>query len=290
MGGDAMSRFIRPIIMLLMTGFISYFAYSGHLAQYIAPKQYVYVLIGALLLLVIGTINLYLSIMNKPIDHCEDCSHAIPQSRSKQMLLYSLFLLPILIGLFVSNEINATELARVKGIQFQNGAVQIKTSELVAKNKGNLNEMFKAVGYAKDYAELGKRLYKEDKIVITENGFSELLSTLNAYKPYFVGKTMQVSGFVYREKGLQRNQIILSRLLLSCCSADAVPFGVLVQSDEIVGYNTNMWLTITGTLTLVSYKGLDELTILPESIVRMKKPKSAYIPRFKGKLSQLPQQ
>jgi uncharacterized repeat protein (TIGR03943 family) len=245
--------------------------------------------IGALFMFVLAVLQMYWILQRKPIDHCEDCAHDLPTSAWKKYSIFALFLLPVALGIFTSNAINASDLAQVKGVQFTNNGIHIDTktqSKLI--QSGDLNTMFKPIGFATDYANLGKKLYQMDVIPVRERGFSEVLSTLNAYKIYFEGKHLQIGGFVTREQGLGKHRFILSRFLLSCCSADALPYGIIVESDEASKYKNNTWWTITGTIQLVEYEGQQQLALIPDQIEPLKKPASPYIPRFDGKFKDLP--
>lgn len=284
-----MTRVWKSIILLVLSAFLAYLGWTKQIANYIAPKQLVYVAVGALFLFVLAVLQFYLLLQHKPMDHCEDCDHEFPTSAWKKYSIYSLFLFPILLGLFTSNVINASDLAKVKGVQFTTSGISVNTttqSKLV--KTGDLDTMFKPIGFAKDYATLGEKMYQLDTIPVHERGFSEVLSTLNAYKVYFEGKRLEIGGFVTREKGLNNKQFILSRFLLSCCSADALPYGIIVEADQAKKYKNNTWLEIAGTIKLVNYKGQQQLALVPERISPLKKPASPYIPRYDGNITDLP--
>jgi putative membrane protein len=283
------TRIWKSGILLVLSGFLSYLAVSKQLAQYIAPKQYIFVGIGALFMFVLAALQLYWVLQRKPISHCDDCAHDLPTSNWKRYSIFALFLLPVALGVFTSNAINASDLAKVKGVQFTNNGIQVDSkSQAKWAKTGDLNTMFKPIGFASDYANLGKKLYQMDVIPVHERGFSEVLSTLNAYKIYFEGKRLEIGGFVTRERGLGNNRFILSRFLLSCCSADALPYGIIIESEDASSYKNNSWWTITGTIKLIEYEGQQQLALVPDHIVPLKKPASPYIPRFDGKLTDLP--
>jgi putative membrane protein len=140
-----------------------------------------------------------------------------------------------------------------------------------------LKKLFPADEYTEDFAQLGMKLYKKKVISIKEEGFMELLTAIDMYIDNFVGKTMQISGFVYREPDMPPNQFIVSRLAMQCCSADALPYGILVESDQAKNFVNDTWVNITGTIGKTTYNENEIMKLDAERIETIKAPETPYV-------------
>ena len=68
-----------------------------------------------------------------------------------------------------------------------------------------------------------------------------------------VGREIRVTGFVHREEHLGGNQFILARMMLWCCTADAMMLGFHGSYDQGRIPPENTWVDVTGTLEVASY-------------------------------------
>ncbi|MBU5441741.1 TIGR03943 family protein [Paenibacillus sp. MSJ-34] len=120
-----------------------------------------------------------------------------------------------------------------------------------------LKEMFVADEFYEDFAKLGMKLYKQDIISVPEEGFIETITAIDIFKDLFVGKTAELSGFVYRDESMKRNQFAVTRFEVQCCSADASAFGIMVELDEAPKYKTDDWVKVTGIIGKSKYEDND---------------------------------
>jgi putative membrane protein len=150
-----------------------------------------------------------------------------------------------------------------------------------------LKKLFPADEYTEEFARLGMKLYKKNVISIKEEGFMELLTAIDMYIDNFVGKTMQISGFVYREPDMPPNQFIVSRLAMQCCSADAFPYGILVESDQAKNYVNDTWVNITGTIGKTTYNENEIMKLDAEQIETIKAPETPYVYPYFEELEKL---
>lgn len=58
-----------------------------------------------------------------------------------------------------------------------------------------------------------------------------------------------MTGFVYKDDNLPgKGLFAVGRFLVMCCTADAMPFGIIVQSQKAPSFDKDTWVTIEGTL------------------------------------------
>jgi len=145
-----------------------------------------------------------------------------------------------------------------------------------------LKEMFKAPDeFNEDFAKMGMILYKRDLITVKPEIYMEILSTIDLFKEHFIGKKIELTGFVYREQDLRSDQFIVGRFAVSCCSADASPYGVLTEFATANHFAKDTWVKVTGTIENGNYNGNDIFTIHATKVDQIPTPKTPYVyPNF----------
>jgi len=139
------------------------------------------------------------------------------------------------------------------------------------------DELFPVEPFTESYAAFGKKLVKQDVIVVTDKQFLETLTTLDLFRTAFIGKTVQISGFVYREDGMSPQQFGASRFAISCCSADASPYGVMINYGRASAFETDQWVTVTGKLGTTQYNDIEIIQIEAVKIVKITPPDDPYV-------------
>jgi putative membrane protein len=152
-----------------------------------------------------------------------------------------------------------------------------QTASGASLTSGNLDVLFPHDEYSEDLAKLAKKLYKKDTISIEEKGFMEVVSSIDFYMDNFTGKQVDISGFVYREDDMPENQFVVARFAVQCCSADAAPFGFMVEGSLGKELKKDAWVKITGTLGTTLYNGNNILKINASKIERIPEPKTPYV-------------
>lgn len=131
--------------------------------------------------------------------------------------------------------------------------------------------------FTKMFAAYGKELYQLDQIEVETEFFMEILTTIDLFLEHFVGKQIQIRGFVYREEMMKEDQFVIARFSMNCCAADAAPYGVLVHYDQANNYGEDEWLEVTGTLTQTNYQGNDIMMIEAETVSSIPTPDDPYV-------------
>ncbi len=71
----------------------------------------------------------------------------------------------------------------------------------------------------------------------------------------FAGQEARITGFVSRDSALRPDQVRLSRFLLSCCVADAMPIAIVAEAAELALVPDDQWLTVRGRFTVAEIGG-----------------------------------
>lgn len=298
---------IRSIIVLSFSIFITYLIKTGNINLYIAPRMLILVKLSAIGFYIIGMYQMYSAyryLRNQSSVDC-DCDHTPTGSVWKHMVIYSLFVFPLLLGFLLPNVTMGSALASKKGmnlsasstsrtVQAQPEAVipipdipedQVAvepissnqpTGETVLTEE-QLNALFVTDAYNEDFARLSKQIYQDDVIVVKDELFMEILTAIDLFLESFAGKTVEISGFVYREPNMDQNQFVVGRFAMDCCSADALPYGVLVEDVNAAKYENDSWIKVRGQINKTVYDGNEIMVFKPESIESIVAPESPYI-------------
>lgn len=150
------------------------------------------------------------------------------------------------------------------------------------KSDDELQQMFHVDNeWDEDFSKIGMILYKKDTIVVKPEIYMEILSSIDLFKNNFIGKKIELTGFVYREENMSKSQFVVGRFAVSCCSADATPYGVMIDFPTAQSYPKDTWVKVTGTIQNGSYNGNDIFTIKATQIEKTTTPDSPYIyPNF----------
>lgn len=71
----------------------------------------------------------------------------------------------------------------------------------------------------------------------------------------FKGQLADVTGFVYHDPRLPKNQFLVSRFIVTCCVADAVALGMVVDWPDAAKLTENSWVDVQGNINVASIGG-----------------------------------
>jgi putative membrane protein len=284
---------IRSFIILGLSLYIAYLVKHDTLQYYIAPRMMRYIQWSSILLFLVAISQLYFAIRTKTnVQLACDCEHIPPRSKLKNILTYSLLILPLLFGFLLPDTTMNSALAAKKGVilSISHSASSLNHSTGNGNNPPDLpappseskipqtNGKFVALQpYDQDYAKLSAKLYAKETVPIKSEIFLETLTSLDLFMDDFVEKKVELSGFIYREPGMQVNQFVVARFALQCCSADAIPYGVLIEYQGGKAYADDSWVKITGTLQTTTYKNQKTMKIEASQVEKLEPPKSQYV-------------
>ena len=104
-----------------------------------------------------------------------------------------------------------------------------------------------------------------------------LLSSSAEGPEVVVGEQATVSGFVFHEKDAANDRFLLSRFVITCCAADAVPIGLQVywpSSDTLV---EDQWVEVSGHFELKTHKGQQTPVLIADIVTLQEVPDQPYL-------------
>lgn len=96
-------------------------------------------------------------------------------------------------------------------------------------------------------------------IKIDENNL-EILEDIQINPEKFIGKEIEIKGFVCKESYLKNTQFVIGRVIMTCCAADSKIVGILAENKDILDLNENEWVTIKGSLSYTTINDDDGIS------------------------------
>ena len=274
-------NYIRSFIIIGFSLYIAYLFKQDTLQYYLAPRMMVYLKWACVLLFLIGGSQLFLVFRSRRamISDC-DCEHLPSRSTFVNIVSYGLLLIPLGFGFLLPDTAMNSALAAKRGMILNiSSAISPINKPLNAAVAANIPiDIPPPLSQSQsDYAELASKLQEKAMIQINPEIYLEELTAFNLFPDQFVGKEIAVTGFIYREPVMKDNEMIVARFALQCCSADATPYGIMVEYPHAASYAKDTWVTITGTIQKTTYKDTPIIKIDATKIKKIEAPKSQYV-------------
>ncbi|WP_059045638.1 TIGR03943 family putative permease subunit [Paenibacillus rubinfantis] len=314
----ALHHLVRAILLLGLSILIAYLVETNNLQLYIGVRIRPLVKISALIVYALAVIQGFIAYRiyrGSAVMDCDCCEPAPTKSWPKAGFLYGMIALPLLLGFLLPDTVLGGSFVDKKGIVFtssipygsagyssqQAAAAEVAdppeeavsgketlsdsseiSPEKEAPSDESLDERFQADDdFTRDLAELAKRIYVLPVIEVKPEIYMEILSAIVSFKEPFLGKEMEISGFVYREPDLEENQWVIGRIAVQCCTADATPYGVLMEFDGTSQLKEDAWVKVKGTLGQTKYHGNPIIQLEAAEVEVIERPDNPYIyPNF----------
>ncbi|WP_416825925.1 TIGR03943 family putative permease subunit [Ectobacillus polymachus] len=123
--------------------------------------------------------------------------------------------------------------------------------------------------------QLENTLLQENEIRVDDHNYVSIMNVIAHDVEAFVGKQITFIGFVHKEAGLDRNQVVIVRYAIPCCGDDESVLGMITTSSTTASLQEGDWVRVSGQLgkTIVSS------TLLPfVQAEKMEKVAAPYTP------------
>lgn len=272
----------RAVVLAGIGLYVARLSAIGSLGLYISPRMAIYIKLAAAALYLIAAALVYQALKEwdgQRDSGCgEACSHAPEGSWLRQLRAVALFALPLALFFLTPNTTIGSAMAAQKGMNLSGGAfAPIKQAASVPPAADELDRLFPHDSLTKPYADYGKLLYAEPVIEIAAPRFLETLTTLSFFPDSFVGRRASISGFVYRDDTIGDGQFVLGRFAVQCCAADAIPYGIVVESPDAGKYASDKWMTVTGTLAKTTVDGGEVLLLKADAAAGIEPADDPYV-------------
>lgn len=80
-----------------------------------------------------------------------------------------------------------------------------------------------------------------------------LFDTPKAPKQKLLSSKIFLKGRLLKSPLLKTNEIVVYRIIITCCAADGIPLGILVKLPEKTPFRNGDWVGVEGTLQLLPF-------------------------------------
>lgn len=180
---------------------------------------------------------------------------------ASQRLAYLVLAIPLLVGfLFPTVSLDSTTVS-AKGYQFPLAAgasAEIQADEGTSSQylKPDTSSYFTKKAYETEMQAVAAKYLKEDTIQVTTQNYMEFMEALYDYPDQFLGKEVQMTGFVYNDPK-QAQQQFLFRFGIIHCIADSGVYGLLTTGQD-QSYPDNTWISAKGKIAIHFHKDLKQ--------------------------------
>jgi putative membrane protein len=240
----AAQRF-KALILILMAIFFAEKFVSGKLYYYIGPRFSWLAVVAVMLLIVLaGAYNLTGKRRDEHDEHEHEQGHEHGTATVWPLLIVAL---PLVLGVVIpAQPLGATAIA-TRGVATDLALSPTSADQLtVVPAERNILDWVRVMNQNPDPAALN-------------------------------GQEADVVGFVYRDPRMADDQFLVGRFTLTCCVADALAIGVLVQSDQVAEFEEDTWVRVTGTFAEGSIDGQGIAVLKADEIVRAQEPEQPYL-------------
>lgn len=284
--------FLRAIIFLGFSLLIVKFVVNDTIQLYIAPKMLPFVYFAGACFLIIGIFLFFKSLSPKLKEDMEcNCGvdHQMKGSFITKTCIYLLFILPIVLGLGLPEKAVDSMVASNRGVQYGGGLYNkpgiAQTDSEYGGGEG-ANSVSEEEGTTEADADLdimaiyGDQLKKYsamNHIEITDENYLDVSYLINFFLDDFIGKTVSIKSFVYREPDFAEDQIIVARFAMNCCVADASVFGTIASGEQVGSLQDDTWIEVTGTIEELVYHDQRMASVRAEQVDEIEEPKNPYL-------------
>jgi len=173
--------------------------------------------------------------------------------------------IPLVLTFIFPNQALGSQMAAQKGLNLTPSSILVDSNgKSVVTFEENVD--FPSNESTRPYAKLAAEMVTKPVISIPEDFYIESLTSLDLYKDRFVGKKVEVKGYVYRVEGMAENQFAIGRFSMRCCVADTVPMAILAEVDHAKAWKDDMYVVALGEIQLRPFEGKSVPTIVIKSI------------------------
>jgi len=282
--------YIRGVILIGYALLLLKLLLTFNLQNFVAPKMhgYLYFALGVFFLL--GAVQIIRGTSGfHARGQCGCEAHEVPRGVVGPVVVYSLFVLPLVTGFLLPDQLLDGSVAAKRGVKVGNGLFTLtphegerssgKAVEAVHGGEASLDPVG-TFPLEKDYEKLKDVIKQKEKIIVRDEQYIQTLSVVDEQLDSSIGKEIQLTGFIYKDEGFSKNEVVISRFTVTCCVADASVYGILSRSEELAALEPDTWVQVSGILDEAEFNGMAMPVIKHPVFKKVEPPENPYVEEF----------
>ena len=107
---------------------------------------------------------------------------------------------------------------------------------------------------------------KQEILIVNEDN-PMILEDIRVNPKNYIGRNLEIHGFVCIESYLNENQFIIGRNIITCCAADSKVVGIIGQYDKSYDLNENENIIVSGTIGSSTIKDNNNVSHMVPTII-----------------------
>ncbi len=232
--------------ILLLLGFSILFIFkiaNGTANKYVNPRIFIFMVFSSVLMLICAGIL---------------CFKLFENSNEKFKKSLFIYFFPLLLAfVFPAVSFNAASAS-----DYGNSAYVSQKTNTILKKENKQEETIKE---------------NSGKLVLDEKNFYTEMYSIYSNPELYLGKEIEVVGFVFKDDNFSKNQFVPARLVMVCCAADMVTSGLVCNYDKAYELEENSWVKVSGVIEETEINGETLPCIMAKSVESVSKPQQEYI-------------
>lgn len=219
-----LDEFVWFITLILMAAGLVYLIRTGKISFYMGDKMIKYIYAAIFMISVISifqVINIF-----------------TPKNNINLKVKYIPIILALVIGI-----ISVKSQDSFRHRQLNNVLINEYTEDREHKHTDHL----------KDKKEYGQFIKIDDDNL-------DVLEEIQIDPERFIGKEIELCGFICKESYLKNTQFVIGRIIMTCCAADSKIVGILAEDKDIIKVKENEWVTVRGVINYTTINDDDGMS------------------------------
>lgn len=218
-------EFLWFVVLVLLDAFVSYLMFTKKINFYVGSNmiKYTYITIGMISIISIFQI--------KNIFTCKGYS----KIKTKIMPI----IIALLLGVTSVSNLQTFKHAEL-GKELTENKTGLMDKEYLYEHEFSYDSLSK-----NDIEKMSNNIYEVIKV---DKDNPMLLEDIRENPEKYIGKELEIHGFVCKENYLNKNQFILGRIVMTCCAADSKIIGIIGEYDKVQDLNENDNVEVKGVI------------------------------------------
>ena len=275
---------IKILILLGFSLFYFRIIVNNEIIKYVHPRIVPFVVLGMIAMVIIALFLIKDSFYSK--------------KKKFKIKNYIIFIIPLIMIFFMqstsaesttitSSDINANTGSNItSNSNLNNVSTNNTNQDNNSNNKAtSLNSTFDLYGGKTETNGQGtsdkKELDIKDNVInVNSKNFVFSLDEILDNPDKYVGREIEITGFVYKDKTLKENEFIVGRFIMVCCAADLQIAGLGCEGTNLEAYPNDTWIKIKGKIKNDTSDGTADPVIVVEHMEKDLNPDTSYVYPF----------
>lgn len=297
----------RALLLLGFSAMLYMMHFSGEIHLLINPKYLILSQAAAFIFLIMFFIQITRVWTFQEAEdqnacaHADECcshDHGTTAFSLKKLLSYSIIILPLITGFILPAKVLDSSIADKKGIMLSiagssKGGTETKKESSAGQppagsesqsgvDPSTPTETATVTGFEnekseEEYQKWMDQLNNSSIIDFNDSIFSTYYEEISSNIAKYQGRKISLQGFVYKEEGFAKNQLVVSRFLVTHCVADASIIGFLSEFAEAEKIEKDTWIRIEGEIQQGTYMGNPVPLLKVSKWEEIKEPDAPYL-------------